>query len=271
MPRLTPLLLLLATFALGCVNAPNPPNPSFPVTFDQADTALSEMAAAPRPLQRPLVVIGGFWDFNVTSPIYRHHFRRLTSDDRIVCVSVGFCGSFDECRRKVIDAVDAAFPSDDPDWTTEVDVVGASLGGLVGRVAAAPSPDPARPRRLKVARLFTVASPHAGAVMASMFGFTSYHRDMTPGSPFLTSLADADRSAGYELYPYVRLGDGIVGDANAAPPDQTPLWLANPPLHLAHAGAIMDARILADIARRLRGETPFSTLPPAPLPADASH
>jgi hypothetical protein len=33
-----------------------------------------------------------------------------------------------------------------------------------------------------------------------------------------------------------------------------------------HIGAISDARILADIARRLRGEPPFSHLPGSPLP-----
>jgi hypothetical protein len=89
---------------------------------------------------------------------------------------------------------------------------------------------------------------------------------MCPGSPFLQSLADADHDASYEIYPYVLLGDGIVGQQYAAPPDKSPIWLAGPPLQFAHAASATDTRIIADIARRLRGERAFSSLPTAPLP-----
>src|SRR5689334_22416854 len=92
----------LAATSTGCSNAPAPTNPSFPVTFDEARQAIHEMAAHPRPLDRPLVVIGGFLDPNVSPPLYKMHFQRITNDDRIVTVSVGFRGSFDECRRKVL-------------------------------------------------------------------------------------------------------------------------------------------------------------------------
>jgi hypothetical protein len=260
---------IFALFLAGCADNPTPANPSFPVTFSQARQALDDMAAAPRALQRPLVVIGGFWDPNVSPPLFKWEFHRLTGDDRIATVSVGFCGSFDECRQKVIEAVDQAFPTHDPDFTTEVDVVGASLGGLVARYAAAPSDDNAHPRRLRIARLFSISSPHSGATLAANFGFTQFHHDMMPGSAFLRALAAADAQATYHVYPYVRLDDEIVGARNAAPPDHNPLWLANPPLALlAHAGAMSDPRILADIALRLRGEHPFSTEPAAPLPDD---
>lgn len=258
---------LLALITAGCSNAPAPTNPSFPVTFSEARQALREMSAHPRPLDRPLVVIGGFLDPNVSPPLYKMHFQRLAGgDDRIVTVSVGFCGSFDECRQKVLDAVDRACPSSDPTWTTEVDVVGASLGGLVARYAAAPSDDPAKPRRLKIARLFSISSPQRGATLANTLGFTRYHRDMRPGSAFLQSLANHDATAAYQLYPYVRLHDEIVGEQYAAPPDRDPLWLPNPPLALSHAGAMADERILADIGLRLRGEPPLSREPASPLP-----
>jgi pimeloyl-ACP methyl ester carboxylesterase len=219
---------------------------------------------------RPLLVIGGFWDLNVSPPLYRWQFHRMTGDDRIVTVSLGLCGSFEECRAAVIEAVDRAFPSDDPVYTSEVDVVGASLGGLVARVAAAPSAEGGNPRRLKVVRLFTISSPHTGATLAADWGFTQFHRDMRPGSSFLEGVARSDAGATYELIPYVRLGDGIVGDHHAAPPNQTPYWVPNPPLQLAHAGAMTDPRIFADIARQLRGEHPFTHAPPAPLPGTAA-
>lgn len=263
---LVAVLPLLTLASLACTNAPTPTNPSFPVTFDEARQALDQMSSHPRPLDRPLVVIGGFLDPNVSPPLYKMHFQRMTNDDRIVTVSVGLCGSFAECRQKVLEAVDRAYPSTDPTWTTEVDVVGASLGGLVARYAAAPSDDPAKPRRLKIARLFSISSPQSGATLANTLGFTQYHRDMRPGSPFMQALANHDAEATYQIYPYVRLHDEIVGEQYAAPPDREPLWLPNPPLTFSHAGAMADERILADIGLRLRGEPPLSHEPATPLP-----
>ena len=263
--RVSGLVIFVAAMSgLGCASQPN--NPSFPLGMDQAERALAYMSEHPRALDRPLVVIGGFWDLNISPPLYKWHFHRISGDDRIVPVSIGFCGSFAECREAIIEAVDRAFPSSDPNFTTEVDVVGASLGGLAARFAAAPSPDAAHPRRLKIARLFSIASPQRGATLAETLGFTQFHRDMCPGSAFLESLARSDAQATYELVPYVRLGDGVVGDQNAAPPHQLPLWLPTPPLSFAHAGAMTDPRILADIARRLRDEQPFAHVPPTPLP-----
>ena len=43
-------------------------------------------------------------------------------------------------------------------------------------------------------------------------------------------------------------------------------WVANDPLQSAHLGAFTDPRILADIARRLRDESPYTTYPPDHLP-----
>jgi hypothetical protein len=261
------LVPLLAFLSLACANAPQPTNPSFPVTFSQARDVLHDLSTHPRPLNRPLLIIGGYLDPNLSPPLDKMHFRHMAGgDDRIVTVSVGFCGSFAECREKVLDAVDRAFPSTDPTWTTEVDVVGASLGGLVARYAAAPSDDAAHPRRLKVARLFSISSPHEGAALANVIALSQFHRDMRPGSPFMTTLAAHDAEATYQLYPYVRLDDEIVGEQNAAPPDRVPLWLPNPPLQPSHGGAMADPRILADIYLRLRGDPPLSHEPASPLP-----
>jgi Putative serine esterase (DUF676) len=258
------LILFAIVVAGGC--AAEPENPSFPITADQAHQAIAQMRDDPRRLQRPLVVIGGFLDPDVSPLIYTCFFDQVTSGAKIIPVSVGFCESFTECRQKVIDAVDKACPSTDPQWTTQVDVVGASLGGLVARYAAAPSPDPAHPRRLQIARLFSISSPHSGALLAQSLGFTDYHREMRPGSPFLKTLAEEDAAATYQLYPYVHLNDHIVGDQYAAPPGRTAYWLSNGSLLPPHAAAMIDERILADIARRLRDEPSFTHFPPAPLP-----
>jgi hypothetical protein len=94
------------------------------------------------------------------------------------------------------------------------------------------------------------------------------HRDLREDSEFLRALEDAEgERRNYEIIPYVRTGDWIVGPENAAPRDAVAAyWVSNPPFQSAHMGAPLDPRIVADIARRLRGETPFTNSPPAPLP-----
>jgi len=251
--------------AVGCAE-PTPHNPSFPVTMEEARSALREMAVRPAALRRPVLVIGGYCDPGVSTAYLKHEIRKLTGDDRVVTAVVGFCQTFDECRQKAIEAVDRAYPNGDPQWTTEVDVIGASLGGLVGRYAAAPSRDPQHPRRLRIARLFTIASPHSGAVLTKTATLTRLQADMRPRSEFLKYVGGCDAQAGYELFAYARLGDGLVGERYAAPAGQNPLWVGKAPLEGGHMGAWHDARILADIARRLRGERALSTKPAAALP-----
>jgi len=257
-------VLSLGFIFTGCTA--KPVNPSFPLSFSDASAAVAQMRAEPRELSRPLVIIGAFGDPNLSPPLFKHWFKGVSRDSQIITISVGFCQSFAECRQKVIEAVDKACPTGDPNFTAEVDVVGACLGGLVARHAAAPSEDSSYPRRLRIARLFTISTPHNGARLAQLVALTDYHRDLRPNSPFMQRLAQYDADATYELYPYVRLSDEIVGARNASPPGVNPLWLPNPPLTIAHLGAMMDVRILADIARRLRGEEPFTQFPATPLP-----
>ena len=257
------IYVLLSVGALGCAAAPV--NPSFPVTTAQAQGAIRQMRADPRRLDRPLVLIGGYLNPGI-APIYDDlFFQGVSNRSVIIPVSLGGCESFAACRKHIIAAVDAACPSADPNWTSEVDVVGVSLGGLAARYAAAPSADPAHPRRLRISRLFSISSPHSGSKLAQEAGFTQFHLEMRPGSQFLRELAASDAQASYRIYPYTLLGDDIVGEMYAAPPGMTPYWLASD-AGLSHPNAMADERILADIARRLRDEPPFSHEPPAPLP-----
>jgi hypothetical protein len=261
MLRFRLLFLLCVT---GCTAAPS--NPSFPITSTEAHQAIEQMRCNPKSLPRPVLLIGGFLDPSIVPALDQSFFASVTINAKLIPVSIGFCNSFAECREKVIAAVDTACPSSDPIWTTEVDVVGASLGGLVARYAAAPSPDSAHPRRLRIARLFSISSPQSGSKLAKDLGFTDFHKEIRPNSAFLKVLAAEDPDAGYKLYPYVLLNDTIIDARYAAPPGDTAFWLPNDSLLPSHDAAMVDQRILADIARRLREEPPFSRFPATPLP-----
>ena len=264
------LLLAVMLMWSGCL-ADVPLNPSFPLTLSDARLALKEMEKNPRPPARPIVVLGGIYDLGIASSGVARRIRRvMDAENQIINISFFGCSTFDQCRTRVIDRVQEAFPSDDPDLTTVVDVIALSMGGLVARHAADMNGDGNREiqgrRRLRIGRLFTISTPHRGANLAWVPTLDSRVVDMKSDSPFLMKLDLALDDAEFEIYSYTRLGDAIVGPANTAPPGRDPWWVANIPGSFSHLLAMFDLRFLADIACRLRSETPFTRDPPAPLP-----
>jgi pimeloyl-ACP methyl ester carboxylesterase len=256
---------LFLTVPFGCVSN-TPINPSFPITADQAHQVLQASVNNPKPLDRPLVIVGGFADPGFAAAMLASDFKAYTHDDRVIGISLGFSIREEEFRTRIMDAVDKAFPGNDPNLTTDVDVIGYSMGGLSARDAAL---FPTNGRRLRIHRLFTISSPHRGAVCTSRVPFTvmKLQEQMTPGSAFLNSINNsADANSQFPIYSYVCLGDDEVGAENASPPGMAVWWVSRPMLLDPHDWAFMDPRIRADILRRLRDETPLSTDPPAPLP-----
>jgi pimeloyl-ACP methyl ester carboxylesterase len=263
--RLTALLAALGMALAGC-SADEPLNPSFALTVKDARAALKQMDAVQVAPERPIVVIGGIFDPGLICSKLARDLRRATHPHApILCVSSALPRSFDHDRQRVIEAVEAAFPCGDPALTTEVDVVAISMGGLIARHAALPARD--GQKRLRIRRLFTICTPHRGAALAGVGFFDPRCQDMKCGSAFLARLDEGlhDPPA-FELYCYGRLGDATVGVHNTAPAGRTPWWVQSIPLQLAHGGASCDPRIIADIARRVRGEEPLTTSPPAPIP-----
>ncbi len=256
------IFLFLAIALAGCSGPVV--NPSFNVSTEQADQVLAALEKSPQPLDRPVVVIAGLNDPGLGPMFVDRKISAITRDRRVIDVNPIFCTTFDQCRQLIIETVQKEFPSDDPARTTEVDVIGISMGGLAARYAAAPPAEPGG-RRLAIKRLFTISSPFRGAARADWPTLSQMQRDMRIDSPFMKAINAQPME--YEVIPYVRLGDGVVGAANAAPAGQTPLWLENLFFHDAHMTASSDPRILADIALRLRGLKPFATEPRAPLPA----
>lgn len=265
-------VLVLALTVAGCATD-SPGNPSFPLRAGDARADLRRMRKQPVALARPVVVLGGFLDPGFVSGPLTADFRRWLGDERVVGVGFLTETDFEGCRRRVIDAVRRDFPNNDPRETAEVDVVAVSMGGLVARYAAAPPANPAGASdapplpRLRIVRLFTISSPHRGAVAADRFpAWQRLHADMRPGSAFLRGLDEAWAARDYELYPYARLHDGIVGEANTAPEGRTAWWVGGPKWGEGHFGVERDPRILDDILLRLRGERPWTTEPAAGLP-----
>lgn len=237
-------------------------NPSMPVSSSEARGALERIAHQPKRLSRPLVVVSGFNDMGIPARSLERRFRKVFRDQRIISVSFFGCRTFDSCADRLIAAVQARFPSQSADHTVEVDVVAMSMGGLVSRYAAMPQ---RRERYLKIARLFTISSPHQGANLAGLPTFQSTQIDMRRGSPFLHKLNAAGRS--YEIFPYVILGDVIVGAKNAAPVGEVPWWLPAESVAPAHSFSYTDDRIFLDIVLRLRSESPVTKLPRTELPS----
>ncbi len=257
----------LIFFALaGCQQTVNP---SFSITRGEANAVLNEMAAHPVRQVRPLVVLGGWRDILNLHETMRNHIAPYFLSPKFIAVGFGDCDTFEECRKRLLHEVNAALLGTgiDPSQTAEVDVVAFSMGGVVARYTAAPPPGVEPSQRLRIARLFTIASPHRGASSASLAIWDSFAADLHDDSPFILDLAKRDVGRAYPIYPYVWLGDGIVGPEHTAPPGEPDAWwLANPFLETPHVGTASDPRILADIIRRLRGEKPLATEPRAPLP-----
>lgn len=220
------------------------------------------MCREPAAPPRPILVVGGYGDPGLAAMDVATRLRRVLGKDAIVMpVQVGMTWSMDGARDRLVRIADEQLASRGRLPGGEVDVVAISMGGLVARYAAVQREGESR---LHVARLFTISSPHRGARLAGVPSLESRVRDMRAGSEFLGKLDSGTRD--FEMVPYARLNDWIVGEENMAPPDMTPWWVDTPMFEASHLQAHTDARILADIARRLRGEEPLTHAPATALP-----
>lgn len=252
----------LAAFCCLLGGCALPIQPGFPVSESGAQQARRAMERDPRPLDRPLLVLGGYkapYHFQVR--VISSRLTTMTSGERADALGVEFIfdGSIESAADRVVRDLEQRWPSDDPDRTIEVDVVGISMGGLVARQAWASGErrDGSPRKRLRIARLFTIGTPHQGAVLADTIAPDTQARQMRAGSAFLTALDAADTDRDYELICYARTNDEIVGATRCAPEGVTPYWVHGPWL-FSHLTIARDWRINADIARRLRNEPPLA-------------
>jgi hypothetical protein len=247
-------------------------NPDFRPPAAGFGAEWARMRASPRGLVRPLVVMGGWRAPRWPVAELARRLRGLAGAgaEMVLPVSFTWCGSFGSAMGRAVAAVEERWSSRDPDETVEVDVVAVSMGGIVARAGAA-WPEHRRAgrlshtsrKRLRIVRLFTLASPHRGAKLAQRIAIDGTARDMRPGCEFLCRLNESPRP--YELVCYARLHDWWVGATNAAPPGEEPIWIDAHPL-LSHNAVTLDRLITTDVARRLRGEEPLGK--PSKSPRD---
>lgn len=261
---ITTLLVALLACA-GCVSLSGP-DPSFDISVDDARAELDEIRSDRAPLDRPLVISGGYLDPGTAAHRVIERFRGLTSTPESVVGTPYFSvWTFDSARRRLVELVESRFPSDDPEWTREVDIVGISMGGLVARYAA--MDNGGKHKKLRIRTLFTLGTPHRGADLAWIPSIDPKAQDMHRDSDFIALMERTAGEIDYELLPYVRLGDGVVGCENCAPEGWPVRWIPNEVLGFSHLGVQDDPRLTLEIIRRLRGEAPVSG-EPSPLPAE---
>lgn len=261
------LILLLASFVLtGCIPA-GPSNPAISLTRAQAWAALDDMAARPASPRRPLVVLGGYRTLEWQADLVASRLARAigAGPDDVLVVSFLWDGDLDAMTRSLVAAVREKWPQCEAGSTREIDVVGISMGGLLARWAALPPEERVRGSgasrtldvpRLRVSRLFTLATPHRGARAASYLRLDDAVRDMRPASEFLQTLERHRADQAFPMICYAHAGDRTVGAANSAPPGMVPIWTQGT-LLFSHFSIAHDPVILADIARRLRGDEPL--------------
>ena len=245
-------------------------NPDFRPPQGGIATEWERMRGSPTGLARPLVVMSGWRAPRWPVAALARRMRRLVGAPREMVLPVSFtwCWSFWAAAAKAARAVEERWPSEESEETVEVDVIGVSMGGIVARCAAMGRARPSGQssgtswhKRLRIARLFTLASPHRGARLAEWIAVDGTARDMRPGCGFLCGLDRAERD--YDLVCYARLNDWWVGATRAAPAGQEPIWQDAYTLW-SHQAITLDPLISTDLARRLRGEEPLgrSSRPP---------
>lgn len=234
-------------------------NPALVGARQKALADLARMRCEPRPLARPVIILNGYHAWAGVVESIRARVAEVTSGERHGFLAISFMDQacFEAQRDRVLREVGAWAGPD-----AEVDVIGISMGGLVGRHSAMRGH--ADGRVLRVKRFITLSSPHKGAMLAKIVAPDRTARSMRPGSDFLRQIDGAPSSIERYL-PFTQLRDPVVGARNTAPDGHHPLWCSGS-LVLSHFSVSHNPLVLATIARELRGEPPLFDWPAGPPP-----
>lgn len=240
----------------------------------QARAQLARMRASPVSLPRPVVVFNGYRGWWGLASTVRDALREATGSDDIIFVSYAHRGTFaqacEDARRTIAKHLGP------PAARGEVpfDAVGISMGGLVARVLATRGTTDADERVLRDARgsdstvriasLYTLSTPHRGAMLARRIAPDEAARSMRPGSPLVRALHRAHEArTGPALQCFGQTRDAIVGVSNTAPKGVTPMRMPGPAFG-SHFTSARNPVFWAHIAEALRAHATREHTKPAP-------
>jgi pimeloyl-ACP methyl ester carboxylesterase len=228
-------------------------NPHFKATDEALEADFARMRAAPKPLARPVVLLGGWHSPGVANWGIAGILRPSTSGRDADFLSITY-----PTRMSVWSAAEAAYRELEQRGlhNQDVDMVGISMGGVVARGLAT---NTFRFGDIRVKRVFTIASPHRGAKIARAVVPDPAAWQMRPGSDLICSINNCEQC--FELHCYGVLRDWWIGASNTAPPGMHPYWVDIAPgvkRLCTHFAVNHDRLVIADMARRLRGEEPLA-------------
>lgn len=248
-------------------------NPAVTTSPRDVERAIAEMLASKKSLARPVLILNGYHGWSGLAYSHRDRLATLTSKNRddFLAVSYAFATDIIDASTRVLNAVQERW-ADANGNVPQLDVLGISMGGLVARWCAM-SPDAraklpvvagqrggrsgSTPRlQLDIARLFTFASPHRGAILADKIAPDPAGQAMKTDSKFVAAMNDEEvvrQTRIGEMICYTQLRDTWVGARNTSPPGVHPCWVDGPPL-FAHFTAARNPIVFADVARQLRNE-----------------
>ncbi len=228
-------------------------NPHFAVSRTEAKRILASCAAAPFKLTRPLFIISGYHSPKITILPIASTFRTSTLNPELThMVSSPLAMSLESATTRACVAIQKHAAGH-----RDIDIIGHSMGGVIARMILGISGMP------HVCRLFTLATPHRGAIIAPFAPIDRAAKQLKCNSEFLNQLNARPTPPGTEVVCYARLYDWWVGAQNCAPPGQGTFWLDADTFVsrlLGHFTITRDQRIHADIIQRMRGESPLATI-----------
>ena len=246
-------------------------NPAFDPSPELVDAKWHELTATLFVNPRPLVVLCGWRAPLAALKTIRTNLRVLLPGTRVIPIAFPTASSMQAAVATTREAL--ATHESTRDNAKPIDIVALSMGGLVARALACDAfNDLANPQAsitapVKINSLYTIATPHQGAILAKFVRPDAAASAMRPGSLFLRTLDNALPNATFSITPYGYLRDWWVGCHNTAPIGRVPLWLDPPTTRgrlFSHFLISTERRIILDIALRLRGLAPIAEFGPPP-------
>lgn len=243
------------------------PTKHTPRTLDALAHARAELAMMralpPAQLARPVVVFNGYHGWWGLASTVRDALRAATGSNDIVCVSYAhrcsLAAAASDARRAIERHLGKAYATGDASF----DAVGISMGGIIARMLATPGVDASDERtlsharageKLNIARVFTLGTPHRGAMRAEHLPVDAAAQAMRASSPTTCALQrSVEAGLGPTLRCFAQTRDGVVGTRNCSPRGVRCERMPGPRFG-SHFSSARNPVFLAAIVRELRDE-----------------